>query len=303
MIMGSSPRVTGAILFRARPRDNPRATKSIPAPDAEPGQAEVRAPPGACDAPCHVFGPYAPERRYTPPDAAKEKLAALHRHLGLERAVLVQASCHGKDNRAMLEAIATSGGKWRGVALVGADLADRELAALHAGGVRGVRFNFVQHLGSAPDIDAVDGVLARVAPLGWHVVLHLDAEDIGTYRGLLDALRLPFVIDHMGRVKAAHGVGQQPFRLLLDLMANPLAWMKVSGAERVCSAGPPFHDAVPFAAALIEAALDRVLWGTDFPHPESPRGRSGATVLAPTESPSVGTGASLRPAWRVNGGA
>ena len=110
-------------------------------------------------------------------------------------------------------------------------------------------------------------MLAHIAPLGWHVVLHLDAEDIAAYRGFLDGLRLPFVIDHMGRVEAGHGVGQRPFRLLLELMANPLAWVKVSSAERVSSAGPPFRDAVPFAAALIDAAPDRVLWGTDFPHP------------------------------------
>jgi len=121
----------------------------------------------------------------------------------------------------------------------------------------------------APDLDAVNRVLARIAPLGWHVVLHLDAVDIAAYRGFLDGLRLPFVIDHMGRVEAGHGVGQRPFRLLLELMANPLAWVKVSGAERVSSAGPPFQDALPFAAALVEAAPDRVLWGTDFPHPNA----------------------------------
>jgi predicted TIM-barrel fold metal-dependent hydrolase len=179
----------------------------------------------------------------------------------------VQASCHGTDNRAMLDAIATSNGAWRGVAMVGKDVTDRELAALHAGGVRGVRFNFVRHLGGTPDLAAIESVLARVAPLGWHVVLHLDTEDLEAYRSFLDALRLPFVIDHMGRVEAAHGVDQKPFRLLLDLMRNPLAWVKVSGAERVSAAGPPFHDALPFAAALVEAAPDRVLWGTDFPHP------------------------------------
>jgi predicted TIM-barrel fold metal-dependent hydrolase len=246
--------------------------KTIPAPDPNPVTPSYAVPPGACDAHCHVFGPgdrfpYAPERRYTPPDAPKEKLAALHRHLGLGRAVLVQASCHGRDNRAMLDAIASSGGKWRGVAMVGKDVSDAELQALHAGGVRGVRFNFVQHLGGAPDLDAVNSILARIAPLGWHVVLHLDAEDIEAYRAFLDGLKLPFVIDHMGRVAAAHGVDQPAFRLLLELMANPLAWVKVSGAERVSSAGPPFHDAVPFAAALIDAGSDRVLWGTDFPHP------------------------------------
>jgi 2-pyrone-4,6-dicarboxylate lactonase len=246
--------------------------ETIAPPDASPVKPTYRAPPGACDAHCHIFGPaarfpYAPTRRYTPPDAPKEVLAALHRHLGLSRAVLVQASCHGTDNRAMLDAIASSSGTWRGVAMVEANVTDRELEALHAGGVRGVRFNFVAHLGGAPDLNAVDQVLRRVDPLGWHVVLHLDAEDILTYRDFLERLRVPFVIDHMGRVKAAHGLDQKPFRLLLELMKNELAWVKVSGPERISAGGKPFHDAVPFARALIDAAPDRVLWGTDFPHP------------------------------------
>jgi len=246
--------------------------ETIAAPDSNPITPRYVAPPGACDAHCHIFGPgarfpYSPTRRYTPPDAPKETLASLHRQLGLSRAVLVQASCHGTDNRAMLDAIASSQGAWRGVAMVDATVTDAELETLHEGGVRGVRFNFVQHLGGAPDLKAVDHVLRRVGSLGWHVVLHLDAEDIATYRTFLDRLRVPFVIDHMGRVKAALGLGQQPFRLLLDLMKNELAWVKVSGPERISTAGKPFHDAVPFARALVEAAPDRTLWGSDFPHP------------------------------------
>lgn len=247
--------------------------KTIAAPDPNPVKPKYAPPPGACDAHCHVFGPgdrfpYAPERRYTPPDAPKEKLAALHRHLGLSRAVLVQASVHGTDNRAMLHAIAWSKGAWRGVAMVGADVTERELEQLQAGGVRGVRFNFVRHLGGAPDPKVVEAVVARIAPLGWHLQLHLDAEDIGAYRDFLDRLPVPFIIDHMGRVEARHGLEQRPFRGLLDLMkTNERAWVKVSGPERISSAGKPFHDAMPFARALIEAAPDRVLWGTDFPHP------------------------------------
>jgi 2-pyrone-4,6-dicarboxylate lactonase len=246
--------------------------QSILAPDPNPVKPKYAPPPGACDAHCHVFGPgdrfpYAPNRTYTPPDAPKEKLAALHKHLGLSRAVLVQASCHGTDNSAVLDAIAWSKGAWRGVAMVGKDVTERELDRLHAGGVRGARFNFVAHLGGAPDLKTVNSVLARIAPLGWHVVLHLDAGDILTYRDFLKRLRVPFVIDHMGRVEAKHGLDQQPFRLLLELMKNELAWVKVSGPERISSTGKPFHDAVAFARALIEAAPDRVLWGTDFPHP------------------------------------
>ncbi len=247
-------------------------TKPISAPDPHPVKPKYAPPPGACDAHCHIFGPgakfpYAPERRYTPPDAPKESLLALHDHLGLSRAVLVQASCHGTDNRAMLDAIAWSNGKWRGVAMVGKDVTDRELEALAAGGVRGVRFNFVRHLGGAPDLEAFDRDIGRIRGLGWHVVLHFDAEDIEIFKDRIERIKVPFVIDHMGRVSAAHGLEQKPFRLLLELMKNELAWVKVSGAERVSSAGKPFHDAVPFAAALIAAAPDRVLWGTDFPHP------------------------------------
>ncbi len=255
-----------------RQSENPAAVKSIAAPDPNPLKPKYAPPPGACDAHCHVFGPgerfaYASNRSYTPPDAPKEKLAALHKHLGLSRAVLVQASCHGTDNRAVLDAIASSQSAWRGVGMVGKEVTERELETLHAGGVRAVRFNFVAHLGGAPDVKAVDGVLARIAPLGWHVVLHLDAGDILTYRDFLNRLRIPFVIDHMGRIEAKHGLVQQPFKLLLELMQNELAWVKVSGCDRISSAGKPFHDAIPFARALIETAPERVLWGTDFPHP------------------------------------
>jgi 2-pyrone-4,6-dicarboxylate lactonase len=246
--------------------------KSIPPPHPNPSKPDFRLPPGACDAHCHVFGPaarfpYSENRRYTPPDAPIEKLAALHRHLGISRVILVQASAHGNDNRAMLDAIARDPVNYRGIAMVDGDVSDAELARLHEGGVRGVRFNFVQHLGGAPDLEVVSRMAQRIAPLGWHLVLHLDAEDLLTYRGFLDTLKLPFVIDHMGRVVAEHGLGQQSFGLLLDLMKNGYAWVKVSGAERISSTLGDYHDAAPFAAKLIEAAPDRVLWGTDWPHP------------------------------------
>ena len=246
--------------------------KAIPAPDPHPSQPRYTPPPGACDGHCHIFGPagrfpYASNRSYTPPDSGRENLAVLHRHLGLSRAILVQASCHGTDNSAMLDAMTWSQGAWRGVAMVRGDVSDEELEAMNEGGVRGVRFNFVAHLGGAPDLDVVNGVVARIARLGWHVELHLDARDIEAYRGFLLRLPVPFIIDHMGRVEALQGLQQRPFRQLLDLMKHELAWVKVSGGDRVSSAGKPYADAIPFAQALIEAAPDRVLWGTDFPHP------------------------------------
>jgi predicted TIM-barrel fold metal-dependent hydrolase len=167
-----------------------------------------------------------------------------------------------------LDAIASSKGAYRGVACVEDSVSDRELARLHDGGIRGIRFNFVKHLGGVPDLAVFYRSLERIKPMGWHVVLHFDAEDILTQQELLGRIDVPFIIDHMGRVKAADGLEQRPFRSLLDLFRNnPLAWVKVCGAERVSVGKRPFRDAVPFARALIAVDSKRILWGTDWPHP------------------------------------
>jgi 2-pyrone-4,6-dicarboxylate lactonase len=233
---------------------------------------KFRLPPGACDAHCHVFGPaarfpYAPGRRYTPADAPKEMLRALHDHLGVERAVIVQASCHGTDNAAMLDCIASYPKRYRGVAIVDDSFTDADFDKLDAGGVRGVRFNFVRHLGGAPDMAVFAGVIDRIKQRGWHVVLHLDAPDIIPLSGMIRKLPLPFVIDHMGRVPAAAGVDQPPLRALIELSRLENCWIKVCSAERISL--PPYAAAVPIAQALVEAAPERVLWGTDFPHPNA----------------------------------
>lgn len=237
-----------------------------------PKKPDIALPAGACDAHCHVFGPaavfpFAPERTYTPVDAPKETLFALHRHLGIERSVLVQASCHGTDNAAMLDMIAHSDGRYRGVAMVKADVSVEELQRLHDGGVRGVRFNFVSHLGKDADLDAIRAIVERIVPLGWHAVVHFEADRLAKLKPFLTELPLPMVIDHMGRVDASQGVGQEAFGMLLELMADERFWVKVCGSERISRAGPPFHDAVPFARMLVERFTDRVLWGTDWPHP------------------------------------
>jgi len=229
-------------------------------------------PPGATDAHCHVFGPaakfpYAAGRRYTPEDAPKEMLRALHDHLGVARAVIVQASCHGTDNAAMLDCIASDPKRYRGVAIVDDSFRDADYDRLHAGGVRGVRFNFVKHLGGAPDMAVFARVLDRIKHRGWHVVLHLDAPDIIPLSDIMRKLPLPFVIDHMGRVPAAAGVEQPPLRALLELSRLENCWIKVCGAERISM--PPYAAAVPIARALVEASPARVLWGTDFPHPNA----------------------------------
>lgn len=227
-------------------------------------------PPHATDAHCHVFGPasrfpFAPDRSYTPADAPKEALAALHQRLGIGRAIIVQASCHGTDNRAMLDCIAAAPEQTRGVAIVDGSFGTRDLEALHAGGVRGVRFNFVRHLGGAPDASVFQRVIDAIRPLGWHVVLHLDAVDIASLSETIRALPIPFVIDHMGRVDATKGTDQPAFRALLELARLPNCWIKVCGAERISD--PPFAASVPIAQAIVAALPGRTLWGTDFPHP------------------------------------
>jgi len=247
--------------------------KSCLPPDPDPVKPGIELPPGACDAHCHVFGPakkfpYAPDRSYTPPDAPVEHLRKLHAQLGISRAVIVHASCHGSDMAVTLDAIASSGNLYRGVAVVEDAVTDAELQRLHDGGIRGIRFNFVKHLGGVPDLEVFYRLLARIKPLGWHVVLHFDAGDLLEQRELLARIDLPFIIDHMGRVKAGDGLEQKPFQALTDLYRNnPLAWIKISGAERVSVGKRPFRDAVPFAQALIAIDAGRLLWGTDWPHP------------------------------------
>jgi 2-pyrone-4,6-dicarboxylate lactonase len=247
------------------------------APDPDTRKPKYTPPPGSCDAHCHIFGPgdkypYAPDRTYTPPDAPLEKFRELQGILGLERAVLVNASCHGRDNTVILDAIAQSGGRYRGVANADDSFTTGDFERLHAGGCRGVRFNFVKHLGGVPDMDEFRRMIERVKPLGWHVVLHFDASDLVEFSSMLRSLPVPFIIDHMGRVPTKDGLQQAPFQRLLELARHHEdCWVKICGAERISSAGPPFTDAVPFAQELIRAAPDRILWGTDWPHPNISR--------------------------------
>ncbi|HUG08182.1 MAG TPA: amidohydrolase family protein [Acidimicrobiia bacterium] len=248
---------------------------TIPAPKRDSHRPTRLTPPAnACDAHCHIFGPahrfpFAPNRTYTPPDSGLEELEELQRRLGLGRAVFVQATCHGTDNRAMLDALERGEGRYAGVAMIDDTHTNEDLEAMHRLGVRGIRFNFVAHLGGAPDLSRFRRLVDRIAPLGWHVELHFDAKDLSRHTELLAGLPVPFIIDHMARVQAADGIDQEPFRHLLDLIeTNPRSWVKISGAERITADGkPPYDDVVPFAQAVVEVAPDRVLWGTDWPHP------------------------------------
>ena len=207
--------------------------KTILAPDPNPIKPKYVPPPGACDAHCHVFGPgakfpYAPNRSYTPPDAPKEQLAALHKHLGFSRAVLVQASCHGIDNAAVIDALNWSRGAWRGVCMINDLVTDEELRALHTAGVRGARFNFVAHLGGAPDLRVIEAVVTRIKPLGWHLQVHLDAQDIAAYRDFLlglDIVFVPYKITATTRAATATVAG-----LLIDRANNTLLPNKQDGS-------------------------------------------------------------------------
>ncbi len=250
--------------------------KSVPPPMRHPSAPTFRLPTGAWDTHVHVYGPaqkfpFAAERTYTPEDATAEQLQALHHLLGVERVVFVQATVHGLDNSAMLDAIARDPVRHRGIALVATDVGQAELARLHAGGVRGVRFNFARHLGQAPDTDAVARLADRLVPLGWHLQFYMDAKDLATYRPFFENLPVPFVIDHFGRVMVEDGPEAPALHTLLDLVRQPHGWVKISGPERVSAAlstgTVPYGDVVPLARRLLGAAPDRILWGSDWPHP------------------------------------
>lgn len=256
------------------PHDGP-LERTVPGPIPQASAPTVAAPPPlACDAHCHVFGPasqfpFSPARTYTPPDSGIHAFQALQKRIGLERAVFVQASCHGTDNSAMVDAIQRGNGRYAGVAMVDASITDEDLAHLHANQVRGTRFNFVAHLGGAPNLDEFWTVVHRVAELGWHIVLHLDAKDFSQYDHLLDEMPVPYIIDHMARIPAQDGVDQLPFQQLLErLRTDEKCWVKISCAERLTKGKvAPFDDVVPFAEAILTTAPDRTLWGTDWPHP------------------------------------
>ncbi len=239
-----------------------------------PTKPAFRPPPGAVDAHCHVFGPadrfpFAAERKYTPCDAGKEQLFALRDFLGFERNVIVQATCHGRDNRALVDALQSSGGRAKGIVSIDPDIPDAELAAMDAAGVKGVRFNFVKRLVDDTPKEVFLKVAERIAPLGWHVVVYFEAPDLTDLIPFLKQIPTIVVVDHMGRPDVSKPVDGPEFGRFVQLMAEvPGIWSKVSCPERLSVEGPPHYgDVVPFARALVERFPDRVLWGTDWPHP------------------------------------
>jgi 2-pyrone-4,6-dicarboxylate lactonase len=248
---------------------------------AGPSQSRFKLPAGAVDAHCHVFGPgaqypFAAERKYTPCDASAAQLFALRDHLGFTRNVIVQATCHGADNSAMVAALKASEGRARGVATVRRDVTDAALHEMHAAGVRAVRFNFVKRLVDFTPKDELLEIAARIAPLGWHVVIYFEAVDLPELWDFFTALPTTVVVDHMGRPDVSQPVDGPEFELFVKFMReHPNVWSKVSGPERLSLTGPKalngesqaYRDVVPFARRLVECFPDRVLWGTDWPHP------------------------------------
>ncbi|WP_346911469.1 amidohydrolase family protein [uncultured Roseibium sp.] len=238
-----------------------------------PSKPAFKLPAGAVDAHCHVFGPadvfpYAPERKYTPCDAPKEKLFELRDYLGFERNVIVQATCHGKDNRALVDALKAAGDKARGIASVGPDITEAELAEMDEAGVRGVRFNFVKRLVDNTPKDVFLGIAEKIKALGWHIVVYFEAPDLEDLVPFLKQLPTTIVVDHMGRPDVTKGVDHPDFQRFINLLQdNENIWTKVTCPERLTVAGPPYDDVVPYGKALVERFPDRVIWGTDWPHP------------------------------------
>ena len=242
--------------------------------DPSPSKPSFVLPPGAVDAHCHVFGPgdvfpYAPERKYTPCDAGKDKLFALRDFLGFERNVIVQATCHGADNSCLVDALRSANGRARGVATVRDTVGDAELEEMHDAGVRGVRFNFVRRLVDPKPDAYYHRIIERIATLGWQVVLYFEAADLAERWDFFTSLPTTVVVDHMGRPDVTQSIDGPDFQRFVRLMdEHENVWSKVTCPERLSKIGPPsYSDVIPFARHLVERFPDRVLWGTDWPHP------------------------------------
>ncbi|MEW1793042.1 MULTISPECIES: amidohydrolase family protein [Streptomyces] len=245
-----------------------------------PSRPTFALPPGTVDTHCHVFGPgdvfpFAPERKYTPCDASADQLFALRDHLGVSRNVIVQATCHGADNSAMVDAVRAAGGRARGIATLRPDVTDAELRRLHEAGVRGVRFNFLKRLVSSAPKDDLAVIARKIASLGWHVVLYFEGAELAELDTFFASLPTPLVVDHLGRPDVGKPVGGPEFGRFLRFVERGDVWVKVSCPERLTLTGPAaldgerdaYRDVVPFAREVVDEFPDSVLWGTDWPHP------------------------------------
>jgi predicted TIM-barrel fold metal-dependent hydrolase len=246
-------------------------------PPHEPSPPKIPLPSGACDTHAHVFGPaaqfpYADDRSYTPPDAPLAKYLGMLDTLGFARGVLVQGSAHGRDNGAMLDALARYPGRLRGVAVADEAVPEAELRRWHDNGVRGLRFNHFfkdgqLHYRGGVTLESAKALAPLMRELGWHLQLWIDVKDLDDTLPALNALGLPVVIDHMGRTEASAGASSAGFRSLLRLLGDGGCWVKLSGAHRISRQAPDYPDARPFLEALVRTNPERLVWGTDWPHP------------------------------------
>ena len=239
-----------------------------------PSKPSFMVPPGAVDAHCHVFGPaayfpFSPKRKYTPCDASKEQLFELRDFLGFERSVIVQATCHGNNNDALEDALLNSNNRARGIASVGEDIDHATLRRLDQAGVRGVRFNFVKRLVDNTPKDIFKKISKMIAEYGWHIVVYVESQDLEEIVSFLKALPTTVVFDHMARPDVAKGTDSKEFNLLMKLMENEKFWCKTTCPERLTKISPEYNysDVLPFMQKLVTNFPDRVLWGTDWPHP------------------------------------
>jgi predicted TIM-barrel fold metal-dependent hydrolase len=246
-------------------------------PDPNTRKPGFTPPANSCDTHFHVFGPpetfpFLSTHEYTPPAAPLEHYLKMTAVIGMERAVVVQPSVHGLDNSATLDAIARSHGRFRGVGRIDDKTTKDELQRLHDGGIRGVRFNLLDRPRGNVKLDVLDRCVERAIELGWSVDLHIDMKNLLDQEKRIRAMPVPVVIDHIARVKPAEGLQQAGFQLLLDLLSLNHVWVKVSGADKICNTqvhtyfGLPFVEVIPFARAVIAAAPNRIIWGTDWPH-------------------------------------
>lgn len=247
-----------------------------PPPDPNPKKPRLRLPPLSCDAHFHVFGPrrvfpFAVDRTFTPQDAPKEDLFRLHAFLGIARGVFVQSACHGSDHAVVLDLLAAGNGRYRAVGLIKPSIAEEELARLHAAGMCGARFHFFSHLGAPTPQADIRTVIAKIAPLGWHVAVHVGGQGILEQYDFITSIDAPIVIDHVGRIDIGEGLDGKAFTALRRLLDRGNVWVKLSGVDRITKHGPPYRDALPFARNLVEHAPERVVWGTDWPHPNHAR--------------------------------
>jgi 2-pyrone-4,6-dicarboxylate lactonase len=275
---------------------SPPPSDGNPEPHPNPRPPVLRLPPGSCDAHCHVFGPatvfpYAPDRTFTPFEVPRDVVAERQRFLGFERSVIVQSSCYGSDHRALLDALRADPANLRGVALLNSGVSSAELDVLDEAGVRGARLHFLPHLGAAPDLHEQNVVLQRIGERGWHAEIHVQGPGVAEHQRMIESIETKVVIDHMARVDLREGLEGSAVRSLRELLDCGHVWVKLSGVDRVSLTGPPYDGAVALAALLARHAPERVLWGTDFPHPNivGPAPDDGLLVdliaiIAPTES-------------------